>query len=87
MKVIHKYYVRYTKQKDIRIRSFKRLLKATAIAECQNYVKEEHGDTLDVNTVKDAILQLQEYDVDTSSGTSDYTSGEEVIDLSPQLRL
>ncbi len=91
MKVIRKYHVRYTKQKDIRIRSFKRLLKATAIAECQKYVKEEHGDTLDVNTVKDAILQLQEYDVDTSSGTSDYTSEEETVDVidltGSQLRL
>lgn len=111
MKVIRKYYMRYEKKKEIRIRSFKRLLKATAIAECQEYVQKEYGGTLDVNTVKDAITQVEEYDgssstsddtdttiqkamsqfeeydVDTSSGTSDYTSEEEVNDLSLQLRL
>jgi len=71
MKVIRKYYMRYKKNKETRIRSFKRLLKATAIAECQEYVQKEYGDTLDVNTVKDAITQVKEYDVNTSSGTSD----------------
>ena len=90
MRIIRKFYIRYEKKKEIRTRSFKRLLKATAIAECQSYVREEHGDRLDVDTVKDAILQVQEYDVDTSSGTSDYTSEEdtvEFIDLTTQLRL
>jgi hypothetical protein len=82
MKVVRKYYMRYEKKKQIRIRKFKRLLKATAIAECQAYVQKEYDGTLSVNTVKDAILQVQEYDADTSSGTSDDTSDEDV-----QLRL
>ena len=91
MKVIRKYYMRYTKKKDIRIRSFKRLLKATAISECQKYVQKEYGDTIEATTVQEAILQVQEYDVDTSSGTSDYTSEEDTVDVidltGTQLRL
>ena len=82
MKIARKYYMRYEKKKTLRIRKFKRLLKAIAIAECQAYVQKHYNSTLNVNTVKDAILQVQEYDADTSSGTSDDTSDEDV-----QLRL
>jgi len=88
MKVIRKYYERYIKKKEIRIRNFKRLLKATAIAECQRYVQREFGDSLEVNTIREAIVQVQEYDVDTSSGTSDYTSDEDTVEIAgAQLRL
>lgn len=78
MKIAHKYYMRYEKKKTLRIRKFKRLLKATAIAECQAYVQKHYDSTLSVNTVKDAIRQVQEYDADTSSGTSDDTSDEDM---------
>ena len=91
MKVIRKYYMRYMKKKKCHIRSFKRLLKATAIAECRMYIQNEYGDTIEATTVQEAIVQVQEYDVDTSSGTSDYTSEEDTVDVidltGTQLRL
>ena len=91
MKVIRKYYMRYMKKKPCHIRSFKRLLKATAISECRMYIQNEYGDTIEATTVQEAILQVQEYDVDTSSGTSDYTSEEDTVDVidltGTQLRL
>ena len=77
MRMVRKYYIRYRKQKKNKISSFTKLIKATAISECRAYIEESFGDTLNARSVKDAIRQVQEYDVDTSSGTSDYTSEEE----------
>lgn len=91
MKVVRKFHMRYQKNKECSIRSFKRLLKATAIAECQMFIKKEYGDKLEATTIQEAMLQVQEYDVDTSSGTSDYTSEEDTVDVidltGSQLRL
>jgi len=88
MKIVRKYRMRYKKKKDIKISSFTKLIKATAILECRAYIKETFGDKLKAKSVKSAIKQVQEYDVDTSSGTSDYTSEEDTADLSgTQLRL
>lgn len=91
MKIVRKYRMRYKKKKDIKLSSFTKLIRATAISECRAYIKETFGDELRATSVKDAIKQVQQYDVDTSSGTSDYTSEEDnvdVIDLTDtQLRL
>lgn len=88
MKIVRKYRMRYKKKKDIKISSFTKLIKATAILECRAHIKETFGDKLKAKSVKSAIKQVQEYDVDTSSGTSDYTSEEDTADLSDtQLRL
>ena len=81
MKIIRKYYMRYRKKKKLSIKSFTKLIKATAISECREYIKEMFGDKINANSVKDAIQQIQEYDVDTSSGTSDYTSEEDTVDV------
>ena len=55
------------------------------------YIQKEYGDTIEATSVQEAILQVQEYDVDTSSGTSDYTSEEDTVDVidltGTQLRL
>lgn len=88
MKMVRKYYIRHKKQKPVQIESFTKVIKSTAIYECRAYIKETFGDNLEANSVKDAIREVQEYDTFTSSGTSDYTSEEEVIDLTgTQLRL
>lgn len=88
MKINRKYYMRYRKKKNIKISSFTKLIKATAISECRGYVKEMFGDKIKANSVKDAIRQVQEYDVDTSSGTSDYTSEEDTVEIAgARLRL
>jgi len=80
--------MRYKKKKDIKISSFTKLIKATAILECRTYIKETFGDKLKAKSVKSAIKQVQEYDVDTSSGTSDYISEEDTVELTgTQLRL
>lgn len=90
MKMIRKYYIRYVKKKKLSIKSFTKLIKSAAISECRSYVNDEFADSLDARSVKEAIQEVQEYDTLTSSGTSDYTSEEdiEVIDLTgTQLRL
>jgi len=88
MKIVRKYRMRYKKKKDIKISSFTKLIKATAILECRTYIKETFGDKLKAKSVKSAIKQVQEYDVDTSSGTSDYISEEDTVELTgTQLRL
>ena len=91
MKVVRKYRMRYKKNKNIKISSFTKLIKATAILECRTYIKETFGDKIKAKSVKDAIKKVQEYDVDTSSGTSDYTSEEDTVDVidltGTQLRL
>lgn len=91
MKINRKYYMRYKKKKDLKISSFAKLIKASAILECRTYIKETFGDNIKATSVKDAIKQVQLYDVDTSSGTSDYTSEEDTVDdtglTGTQLRL
>ena len=88
MKIVRKYRMRYKKKKNIKISSFTKLIKATAILECRTYIKETFGDKIKAKSVKDAIKQVQEYDVDTSSGTSDYTSEEDIVEhTGTQLRL
>lgn len=90
MKMIRKYYIRYEKKKKLSIKSFTKLIKSTTISECRSYIDKEYADSLDARSVREAIQKVQEYDVFTSSGTSDDTSEEEieVIDLTgTELRL
>ena len=62
MKVVRIYYQRYLNKIPIRIRNFKKLLKATAIAECREYLKNNFNIDLEVNTVKEAMEKVKESD-------------------------